>query len=77
MSDEPVAPQTVLKTTVKLPEKLRFLELLRAHLVVSGGVELSDERLVSSTLRDLLELCFNNGVALSVNKEEQEEQYAA
>lgn len=57
------------KTQVNQLDKQRFLELLRAHLVIAGGGELTDEKLLSTSLMDLLELCFNNGVVLRVELE--------
>ena len=56
----------------KKEDKDRFLQLLRAHLVLAGGVEMSDEYLKAQPLSAILNMCFNNGVGLMISQKVKE-----
>ena len=49
------------------PDAVRFLQELRAHIVVAGGVDLNTEILEKWMLKDILLLIYPNGIRLKVS----------
>jgi hypothetical protein len=49
---------------------LRFLSELRAHIVIAGGVELTNEQLCARHFADILGMVFGNNIILSVRRRE-------
>lgn len=45
----------------------RFLQVLRASLVIAGADELSDTRLLDMNLGDLLQITFRNNITLEAS----------
>lgn len=54
------------KTMVRERDKERFLQLLRAHIVIAGGREIPDEGILSMKVGELLEIIFNNDLDIKV-----------